>query len=181
MLNAIIANQISALGGLMPRGTAFSPLGDQEISEIESAFGSSLPTDYRSFVSEYGDGTFINLIRCDVTSTRLVYLGVFYGSGADENSPSHFKWAMKMLCYRMPSMLMPIADTAGGEGQICIGMSGDESGKVYYWDRAEGWEGEADDFRKQGKTYPEHLKFQNVTLLADTFERFILSLVAEEE
>ena len=78
-------------------------------------------------------------------------------------------------------MLMPIADTAGGEGQICIGMSGDESGKVYYWDRAEGWEGEADDFRKQGKTYPEHLKFQNVTLLADTFERFILSLVAEEE
>ena len=60
-------------------------------------------------------------------------------------------------------------------------MAGSEYGKVYFWNRAEGWEGEADDFRRQGRIYPEELKFQNVTLLAGSFDDFILKLVSIEE
>jgi hypothetical protein len=182
MLNDTIANQLAALGGLIPaREGAFAPLSSEDIAEIEGLFGHALPADYRAFVSEYGRGAFANLVRCNITASRFVYLGIFYGSGQDVISPTHFKWAVKMLCYRMPPTLMPIVDTAGGEGQICLGLSGEEYGKVYFWDRAEGWEGEADDYRRQGKTYPEHLKFQNVTLLAESFEQFVLSLVVEEE
>ena len=182
MLNSTIANQIETLGGIMPtQDDGYAPLSEQDVTEIETHFGNRLPPDYRAFVSEYGRGMFANLVRCDIGSDRFVYVGIFYGDGENDTDPSHFRWALRMLCYRMPTSLMPIVDTSGGEGQICLGMTGGEYGKIYFWDRSEGWEGEAEDYRRQGKSYPEELKFQNVTLLANSFSKFILSLVSVEE
>ncbi|HXD85327.1 MAG TPA: SMI1/KNR4 family protein [Urbifossiella sp.] len=182
MLSDTAEAKIHALGGLVPaRGGKLEPLRDGDCDAIEARFGQSLPADYRSFVTKYGGGMFANLARCDINQSRFVYVGVYYGDGDDESSPFHIKWAMSVFCEQMPTNFLPIAESAGGDGQFCLGVAGSEYGKVFFWDRDEGWSGEEAEYRTQGKPFPEELKFQNMTLLADLFEAFLLRLIPKEE
>ena len=58
---------------------------------------------------------------------------------------------------------IPIADDPGGNA-ICLGMSGNERGKVYFWDH----EMEADE--------GDEPTFENVYLVAESFASFLKSL-----
>ncbi|WP_406590376.1 SMI1/KNR4 family protein [Bacillus atrophaeus] len=88
-------------------------------------------------------------------------LGIFYGFGLDDND---FNIATLAETYedQMPDWIIPIADANGGN-QICLGIKGEGSGKVYFWDH-ELTNGVKDTF-----------------LIADSFEDFIQSLSIEED
>ena len=70
--------------------------------------------------------------------------------------------------------MIPIADDGGGH-QICVGIKGKECGKVYYWDHHNEWD-EQDYLEDYGEPMPSDVKFQNVYLIAESFEDFIRRL-----
>jgi hypothetical protein len=74
----------------------------------------------------------------------------------------------------MPDTMIPIADDGGGN-QICLGIKGKERGKVYYWDHHNEWD-EQDYLEDYGEPMPPEVKFQNVYLIAKSFEDFIQRL-----
>ena len=61
----------------------------------------------------------------------------------------------------MPESLIPLGDDGRGN-QICLGVSGDETGKVFYWDHNNEWD-EEDYFADYGEPMPEEVRFQNRT------------------
>jgi hypothetical protein len=60
-----------------------------------------------------------------------------------------------------------------------LGIRGPEAGKVYYWDHEREWDEQ--DYLEQGLPVPPDLKFQNVHLIAGSFEDFIARLYVVED
>jgi hypothetical protein len=100
----------------------------------------------------------------------------FYGSKDTINSLAENIEAYKG---RMPDMIIPIGDDGMGN-QICLGIGGDERGKVYYWDHENEWD-EQQYMEDYGVPMPPEMKFQNVYLVAESFEDFIRGLEKYEE
>jgi hypothetical protein len=72
----------------------------------------------------------------------------------------------ELLRSRMPPELIRIGEDPGGN-QICLAIKGPKKGSVYFWDH----ENEAPD--------GEEPWYENVYLLADTFEKFVDSLYGD--
>lgn len=182
MLKGSIEDRLLELGGLIPaREGAFAPLRDEDIAEIEERFGQSMPTDYKHFVFRYGRSMFALLPKFNIDAERFYYVGVFYGNGPDEDCAYHIQSALGVYCDRMPSSFLPIGESAGGEGEICLGMKEMDYGKIFFWDRSGEWADEEEEYQRQGKKFPEKLKYQNVTCLANSFEQFLFDLTPGEE
>jgi hypothetical protein len=67
---------------------------------------------------------------------------------------------------RIPKKLFPIANDPFGN-LICVSLTGEDCGAVYFWDH----ENEPDD---------EDTEFRNIHLIADSWEEFIDGLVTPE-
>jgi hypothetical protein len=183
-MNVDLEKKLSLLGGVIPR----DPIAEEELIVIETSLGSRFPEDYREFVECYGGASFGELVEFKLLKDEPVHwveslLGVaipryetaplshFYGSRAGNQS-----LAKKIKIYkgRMPDTLIPVADDGGGH-QICLGISGNERGKIYYWDHYNEWD-EQDYLEDYGRPVPVETKFQNVYLVAESFEKLILCL-----
>jgi SMI1 / KNR4 family (SUKH-1) len=75
----------------------------------------------------------------------------------------------------MPETIIPIGDD-GIAGQICLGIKGAEAGKVYYWDQQNEPLDEEDYLEDYGEPRPPEAMFQNVHLIAESFEDFLRRL-----
>jgi len=69
-------------------------------------------------------------------------------------------WNNKIYLSRIPRESITIATDPGGN-QICYIVSGDNAGKIYFWDHEE----EVKEGEKPG--------FENMTLIAESFEEFL--------
>jgi hypothetical protein len=167
-----IENRFRLLGGVTPIGKAFVPVVDEELNFIETALGAALPGDYREFVQEYGVSAFGELVQFQPIEGEAGPLSHFYGSkSAGSNSLTR---NIEKYMGRMPETIIPIADDGGGN-QICLGIKGKERGKVYYWDHHN--ESDEEDYLEEhGKSMPPEVKFQNVHLIAKSFEDFVQRL-----
>jgi hypothetical protein len=81
----------------------------------------------------------------------------------------------------MPHTIIPIGDNLFSD-MICTGIKETERDKIYFWSR----EGEPDRqeyWARHGQDAPlsRALLFQNVYLIANTFDEFVCSLVIDEE
>jgi hypothetical protein len=76
--------------------------------------------------------------------------------------------------------MIPIAGD-GGAGQICLGIKGDDLGKVFYWDMANEPLDEETYLEDYGEPMPAEAKRQNVHLVADSFDEFLDQLVLGPE
>jgi hypothetical protein len=171
-MRKVIENKLSLLGGVVPIGKAFVPVADEELNAIETALGVALPGDYREFFQKYGAWAFGALVQFQPIEGEIGPLSGFYGSKiAGTNSLMR---NVEMYQGRMPETIIPIADDGGGN-QICLGVKGKERGKVYYWDHHNEWD-EEDYLEEHGKPMPPEVKFQNVHLIAESFEDFIRRL-----
>jgi hypothetical protein len=165
-------NMFNLLGGITPIGKAFVPVVEEELHAIETALGVRLPGEYREFVQRYGVSAFGELVQFKSIEGAVEPLSHFFGSkSAGSNS---LMWNIGKYQGRMPDTIIPIADDGGGN-QICLGIKGNERGKVYYWDHDNEWD-EEDYLEDHGKPMPPAVKFQNVHLVAESFEDFIQRL-----
>ncbi|HEX7447597.1 MAG TPA: SMI1/KNR4 family protein [Pirellulales bacterium] len=76
---------------------------------------------------------------------------------------------MRFFSGRIPADLIPIADNGGGS-QILLGIRGKDEGKVYYWDLRNEPLDEEDYLEDHGEPRPPDAMFQNVHLVAESFE-----------
>ena len=179
------------LGGVKPvRGQIFSPLEEDEILKIEKIVGANLPEPYRSLLAKFGSWSFEEFISFPYSNVTMMqvmkgqsfdlnkrnFLAYMYGSKEDDTYS--LERAIKTYKERMPETIIPIGDDGGGN-KVCLGLNGAEKGKVFYWDHDSEWD-EDDYLEEEGEPMPPEVKFQNVYLVANSFEEFLNQLRVEE-
>jgi hypothetical protein len=182
------------LGGLCAAGGgSFQPLSEEEIRSVENQIGIRLPQSYRSLLGQLGAFTFKG--RSDdnpfvfftakaelpsyVTTEGLSIIRSFYGK-TQQAGPSGLQQQINVFQGRIPETMIPIAGD-GGAGQICLGIKGDDLGKVFYWDMANEPLDEETYLEDYGEPMPAEAKRQNVHLVADSFDEFLDQLVLGPE
>jgi hypothetical protein len=106
-----------------------------------------------------------------ISRTGRGFIDLFYG--AAQHSPYDLRSRLSTYRPRMPEHFLPIADSGGGD-QIAIMVGGDKSGSVFFWDHHAEWDEE--DYLEDGLPEPPDLKWQNVTLIAPSFEDLLKRL-----
>ncbi len=136
---------------------------------FESKIGARLPADYRAFLLETNGGVPTN--RCFTFGKPGAFYSdsmVRYFLSISEElgiSLSH-KFEIYTAADRVPGNTLPIAVDPGGN-LVLIGISGPETGKIYFWDHeVEGLE--------EDSASPRHLH-----LVAQTFSDFLSKLTPE--
>ena len=133
---------IDRLGGLTPLPLEeFVPLPVEELEAIEAKCRARLPDDYREFLATYGSATFSRLvsIRSDgplsplLSDDGLLPFGEFYGTVRFADRCPSVLSCIDNFHGDIPDGLLPIAN-GWQDDQICIGMSGEQRGRVFYYD-----------------------------------------------
>ncbi len=143
------------------------PLTADELESAEKILGTRLPETYRSFLLEINGG---------YPSERNVgfplrsggsTLNFFYGIGMeDEWDDLVFFTQIARERHNMPETLVPIAVDDGGEF-ICLGVAGDEIGKVYF----------RENDRVPDDPNPKPwARMKGYVRIADSFSEFLASL-----
>jgi len=141
------------------------PLSLEDLNKFESQVERMIPDSYKSFLLDYNGGfpepdTFI---LDDKKFDRTEEISVEWFLGIDTKEYDDLRSVIRVYKDRIPVSLFPIA-LSGGDSLVCIGIEGDNLGKVFFWDREEEVE--------EGMVPT----FDNVYFLANNFEEFINSL-----
>jgi hypothetical protein len=137
----------------------FGKLSIDRLLKFEKLIGASLPDDYRQFLIDHNGG---KPLPCD-----------FYISEEEgENSIHHFyglhdgpiyaslEESFKVYKGRMPDSMISFAYDPFGNA-ICIGLRGDDLGKIFFWDH----ELETADGKQP--------YYDNISRIAKSFKKFI--------
>ena len=113
------------------------PVLEPELKSIESKYGFNFPSQYRAFLLQHNGGRpeparFQFLDANGPYSDSLVNWFLAIYDGECDNFEKAFR-ALKVEHVRIPQNLVPIADDPFGN-MICISVSGDDVGAVYFWD-----------------------------------------------
>lgn len=176
-----IYEKIELLGGmqLLPSPNARRPTLS-ELTEFATSAGVALPNTYKNFVLRFGCCGFKKWIVFPLIGAKghsvpvERHLTLFAGGG---ESDLGLVWFWRTYRDRMPRTMVPIAEAGGGD-LVCIGVSEQNGGQTYFWDHHNEWDEEG--YLDGGKPVPDNLEYQNVTLVANSFEEFILSMRATE-
>jgi len=146
------------------RKAAPAPL--HAVLQLERDLGASLPADYRQFLIDCNGGHVGGRLwfQGPTPSGEPADAGVHHVGGFREES--YFSLTSARECYegRIPKDLLWIMDDPFGNA-ICLGVSGNHRGKVYFWDH----ESEPDPDEWDGRVETAG----NVQLLADSFAAFV--------
>ncbi|MBK9202300.1 MAG: SMI1/KNR4 family protein [Candidatus Obscuribacter sp.] len=134
-------------------------LEESELSQYERQLGLKLPQQYRNFLLEFNGGSprpsRFTFKDCDTGSQVLSFFG--FGSFYDVLEE------LETYGGRLPKRFFPIAAESGGN-LLCISLSGEDSGNIYFWDH------ELEAELSKGQT-PDSVN--NTTLVADSFSEFL--------
>jgi hypothetical protein len=182
---ATIERELLRLGGLEPVGQlGFVPVTAGEIAALRDQLLVTLPPEFEWFATRFGLTRLVNMARMRYlpyasahSSGGETYLSVFYG-GERDDSPFWRSLVGNRRQYlgRIPDMLTPIGRDSFGN-QICIGIGGQEYGKIFFWEHEN--EIEFDDSREEDGTIPRDILFARVSLVADSFVDFLRQLTPE--
>jgi hypothetical protein len=140
------------------------PVSDADIQSFEEELGYALPASYRLFLKKYGltagkgDTRFSNPDNRGEIETSV---DVFYGFKPGDTYDIRENW--ESYADELPGQLLPIATGSGG--QFLLSLAGEDKGTVYWW-------------------LPEYgpvASRDNIEPVADSFDRFVNSLVSVEE
>ncbi|MCE2573420.1 SMI1/KNR4 family protein [Motilimonas eburnea] len=144
----------------------YKPTSDR-LGNIESLLGCRLPDSYRAFLIENDwcmvepCGFAIGYLPETNNMKTNDQVEAFYGLHEPDDEPSNLIWNYRCFSTseRIPKQLIAIGSTCGN--QLCIGISGEYRGKIYWWSQHFELEQES---------------FENCTLLADSFDSFLSQL-----
>lgn len=182
---ASIEENIQRLGGLRPAGSgSLVPMPEEEIAALEGSIGACLPAPYRCFLATYGGCRFDRFVAFRAMEPIQPYLSDgtmgdlawFYGAAAE--GIDSVAENIEAFRDRMPEALIAIGND-GLDGQICLGVTGPERGRVHYWDVERGWNEEY--YTRKGLPIPPDLKRRNVHLIAESFEEFFDRLFIRDD
>jgi hypothetical protein len=165
---------IAELGPLCP-ALSTGPMPSDEVLELETTVG-ALPALFKDFLLTVG-GVYI--------------LGVFGVTFLQPYPHCNIPFKAKMIgclekfnaelnCYRsrMPACFLPISNLHGD--LFCLNLGELDFGKVYYWDHRDEPDPEAyAEFF--GMPTPAHLMYENVYLVANSFEEMWQQVYVTEE
>jgi hypothetical protein len=138
------------------------PLNEEDVRSFEGKSGLTLPASYKEFLLATNGGRperdLFALHGLEGNSFARVHM--FFGLN-DPVTSCNLDWNLDVFGERIPANLLPIATTEGTD-KVCICVSGDRAGAVFYWD------GHA----RAGES--------SLYLLTDDFASFISSLHADE-
>ncbi|RYE48120.1 MAG: SMI1/KNR4 family protein [Sphingobacteriales bacterium] len=169
-----MSNQSNCL--LKDLDIATPPVSDIELARFEKTIGLRLPDDYRIFLKNYRGGVIYDGLIFPVVRPRRVgteSIEVFFGL-TDDPVCSIFAYH-KVYCLdqnRMMPGMIPIGCDAGSNN-ICILLSKEHFGEIYYWDH--NLEVDFDDSEDAEEA------FRNCYFIADSFTKFLSTLRAWEE
>lgn len=177
------------LGGILGIGGGeLAPMTTEEIRTLEKELGCRFPEEYQKFLATYGASRFNGespdnpyVVFHSLTPLPphfegdIGMLDALYGGQSDENDPYSIQVRMRYFAGRIPESMIPIGDD-GGTGQICLGISGDRAGKIFYWDQLN--EPQDDSFTASGSGTKKRPQpgFANVNQIAESFEDFLQRL-----
>jgi hypothetical protein len=150
------------------------PVPEQELDAFEKAIGGELPGEYRQFLLACNGGTPDGHVWFEGSSADSagVTAGVCDIGGLREELGLSLVWNRKILGGRLPDGLIWIMSDHFGNA-ICLGVSSEHHGLVYFWDH----EFEPDDEEWDGKVETAG----NVVLLARSFTEFVAGLRQGED
>jgi len=153
-----------AMLGITPLEDLFRPFSNDEVVSIEQQVGATLPADYRGFLLAYGGSTFSCEVDCRPTEGPL-YFGWFYDF-------ENLSIALENLRETLPGSLLPIGDDAG-DIVFCLGVKGNDSGRVFVYNNNFGWGSDADEYLERGDPVPDNLRYEIVKEIAASFSTFV--------
>jgi cell wall assembly regulator SMI1 len=110
-----------------------SSITENDIASFEAEIGNKLPADYKEFLLTYNGGMpskcrFLISEEQGYTSAEL-----FYGLTDDKDYGLRRNYSLFRIYNDVHQTIIPIAEDAGGN-RICIGLSGENNNKIYFWD-----------------------------------------------
>lgn len=140
-----------------------APASPEALAEAERQLEIRIPEDYREFLLQVCNGGRPDDNIFEGTEGEIsTGVGSFFGVGNPEAEDDMIK-VYEIYKDRVPSWLLPVADTDTGD-LICISIRPEDEGAVYFWDH----EREAEE----GEPATE----ENLTRLADSFRAFASAL-----
>ena len=161
-------SKLAALGIEPMAGPSFEPLSEESIAQLQGKLGVSLPEAYARFLTTYGCSMFSREINCTPQGSPL-YFGWFYGFDELLDAIDTYREVL-------PEAIIPIGDDGAGN-QFCLGLDGDDFGKVYFHNHSIGWHADAEKYEERGEVVPTKIRYQTVHLIADSLEAFIDGMV----
>jgi hypothetical protein len=139
---------------------------ENELIAFSKKIGYKLPSDYIEFLRRYNGGYVKNSIGTYYKNgeQRFILTSMF-GLGADDDLISQ----LKTYKNRIPKTCIPIGRDAGGN-LICLNLSEDKYGYVYFWDHEEELKYE------EGKITIDDLYF-----IAGSFKEFLNSIERDKK
>jgi len=176
-----IRELVARFGGVKPiDGDDFTPMSEAELAAIETDLSGRLPESYRQFLTNFGASAPteivmfnpVNRLPPTVSTSGKGHVSIFYGTKSEIDDAYGLGRRMKYFAGRIPPNLIPIGDNGMGN-QVLLGIRGSESGKVFYWEQDNEPLDEAEYLEEYGKPRPPEAMFENVHLIADSFEDFL--------
>jgi len=134
-------------------------LTEADIAQAEARLNRPIPKAYRDFLLQHNSGhPEPNAFRRPPDGEAVDSVSWFYGLNTGHYG-TDLEWNLKEDQDRMPPEMFPIASVGGC--QICLCTTGEDSGKVYFWDS----ESEDPDIAQP--------YYDNLYYLADSFEAFL--------
>jgi hypothetical protein len=147
-----------------------------EISDIEYVLNGKLPAGYREILEGFPFGAmFLKKLQFPAIeptpwaarTTKRDTFDFFLGLKQHDRSVME---SIDTYKDRIPDKFLPFGESSGGN-LLCLSLREDSYGAIYFWDH----EGEVDT---KGNRTPE---FSNAYLVANTFEDFVRSIVADDD
>ena len=168
--------RVTELDPYYSKGKTVQTVSETVLSELEAHLGSTLPADYRKFITDFSG-------VCLLSSPMFTFQEVenpnsqdsieqFYGLLPD--APS---WDIAAVYddyrRRIPSDLLPIGEDPGGN-IVCLGIKGERRDKVYFWDN------EREEMPPSPTPTDWEPGYYNASFVADSFDVFFFSLQPKE-
>lgn len=138
---------------------------ENELIALSKKIGYELPNDYIEFLRQHNGGYVKNSISSYYKNGEQKFiLTSMFGLGADDDLISQFETYKN----RIPNTCIPIGRDAGGN-LVCLNLSEDRYGYVYFWDHEEEFNYEE-----------EKITINNLHFIAETFNEFLNSIERDD-
>ena len=150
-----------------------APAPEDEVDKLEQRIGHPLPDDYRKFLIACNGGFVGGSLWYKGVDPEgdEIEAGLHHIAGFREEPYLSINGAIDNLGGRIPSDLLYIHDDPFGNA-ILIGLTGDQKGRIYFWDHEEeAWDDDLDfgDDDSDG-----------LLLLANSFTEYVAGLTENE-